>query len=159
MGVEDAWNYFEERFGVSREDLDGYKILKRSGDFWLVSDVDELELEYQTEGVRFLRDTGNFLKPTTYGLQIIEGKISRNLVELDREEFLDLLDGEMVERNLEENADSSEESACSSNPEECCEGYVALVYDGKIFGCGLYKDELVSSRIPKGRGKELRDLL
>ena len=141
MGVEDAWNYFEERFGVSREDLDSYKILKRSGDFWLVSDVDEPELEYQTEGLRFLRDTGNFLKPTTYGLQILEGKISRNLVELDREEFLDLMDGEMVERNLED------------------KGYVALVYDGKVFGCGLYKDELVSSRIPKGRGKELRDLL
>ena len=49
MGVEDAWNYFEERIGVSREDLEGYKILKRSGDFWLVSDVEEPELEYQTQ--------------------------------------------------------------------------------------------------------------
>lgn len=141
MGVEDAWNYFEKRFGVSREDLDSQKIVKKSGDFWLVSDVVEPELEYQTGGVRFLRDTGNFLKPTTYGLQILEGKISRNLVELDREELLKLLDGEMVEREMSD------------------KGYVALVYDGKVLGCGLYKNNLVSSRIPKGRGKELRDLL
>ncbi len=141
MGVEDAWNYFEERIGVSREDLEGYKILKRSGDFWLVSDVEEPELEYQTEGVRFLRDTGNFLKPTTYGLQILEEKISRNIVELDREEFLTLLEGDMIERELES------------------KGYVALVYEGKVFGCGLYKNNLVSSRIPKGRAKELRDLI
>lgn len=139
--VGDAWNYFQERFGVSRDQLDGFEIVKRSGDFWLVSETDEPELEYETEGVRFLRDTGNFLKPTTYGLQILGDEISRNMVELERDELVDLLEGDMLEREMED------------------KGYVALVYQGKVFGCGLYKDGLVSSRIPKGRSKELRDLI
>jgi NOL1/NOP2/fmu family ribosome biogenesis protein len=146
MGVEDAWEYFQERFGVSREAFEKFEIVKRSGDFWLVSESEEKDFEYETSGLRFLRDTGNFLKPTTYGLQMLEEKISRNCVKIDREELLDLLDGEMIQRELEENADSSE-------------GYIALEYQGRIFGCGLYKDGLVSSRIPKGRGKELRDLV
>lgn len=141
ISVEDAWEYFGERFGVSREDLERFEIVKRSGDFWLVSEAEEPDLEYETEGVRFLRDTGNFLKPTTYGLQILGEKISRNRVELVREEFLDLLEGEMVQRELDD------------------KGYVALEYEGRVFGCGLYKDGLVSSRIPKGRGKELRNFL
>ncbi|MFB6241778.1 MAG: hypothetical protein ABEJ36_03170 [Candidatus Nanosalina sp.] len=139
--VGDAWSYFQERFGVSREDLEKFEIVKRSGDFWLLSDFDEPELEYETEGVRFLRDTGNFLKPTTYGLQVLEDKISQNQVEVGREEFLDLLNGDMIQRDLKS------------------KGYVALEFEGKIFGCGLYKDGLVSSRIPKGRGEELKDLL
>jgi NOL1/NOP2/fmu family ribosome biogenesis protein len=141
MGVEDAWEYFGERFGVSGEDLEGFEIVKRSGDFWLVSAAEKPDLEYETEGVRFLRDTGNFLKPTTYGLQILGDRISRNRVEMDREEFLDLLEGEMIQRDLDE------------------KGYVALEHEGRVFGCGLYKDGLVSSRVPKGRGKELRKIL
>jgi len=141
MDVEDAWKFFEKRFGVSRKDLEGHKILKRSGDFWLTSDVDEPELEYKTEGVRFLRDTGNYLKPTTYGLQILGEKISCNTVELEKEELIELLNGDMIERELEE------------------KGYVALVYEEEVIGCGLYKDGLVSSRVPKGRGNELKKFL
>ena len=141
MKVEDAWKFFEERFGVSREDLKDHKILKRSGDFWLTTDVDEQELEYKTEGIRFLRDTGNYLKPTTYGLQILGEKISQSTVELGKKELVELLDGEMIERELGE------------------KGYVALVYEGEVIGCGLYKDGLVSSRVPKGRGNELKEFL
>lgn len=139
--AEEAWNYFEDRFGVSKEDLENHKILKKSGDFWLTSDADEPGLKYETEGVRFLRDTGSYLKPTTYGLQILNDKISRNVVELDEEDLLTLLDGDMIEREMRE------------------KGYVALIYQGEVIGCGLYKDGLVSSRVPKGRGKELRQLL
>lgn len=139
--VEDAWNFFQERFGVSREDLEDHKILKKSGDFWLTSDVDEPELEYKTEGVRFLRDTGNYLKPTTYGLQILGEKISRNTVKLEKKELVELLNGDMIERDLEK------------------KGYVALMYEGEIVGCGLYKDGLVSSRVPKGRGNELKEFI
>jgi NOL1/NOP2/fmu family ribosome biogenesis protein len=146
MEVDQAWEYFKERFGVPREALGKFEIVKRSGDFWLVSEAEEQVFEYETSGVRFLRDTGNFLKPTTYGLQILEDKISRNCVEIDLDELMVLLEGDMIQRDLEEDADSSE-------------GYVALEHQGRIFGCGLYKDGLVSSRIPKGRGKELKDLL
>jgi len=69
-------------------------------------------------------------------------RISKNIVELDKQEFLNLLNREeMVPREMEE------------------KGYVALRFEGQIVGCGYYMNETVSSRIPKGRGKELADIL
>lgn len=140
--VEDAWNYLEERFKVSKKDLESYKIIKKSGDFWITSDVGQPDFEYETFGIRFLRDTGKYLKPTTYGLQLLNRKISSAEVIVSLEELETLLEGDMIERSLDVE-----------------KGYVALVYEGQVVGCGLYKDELVSSRVSRGRGKELRKLL
>lgn len=140
--VQDAWNYLEERFNISKTDLEGYRIIKKSGDFWITSDVEQPDLEYETVGIRFLRDTGKYLKPTTYGLQILGDKISSACVDVSQEELEVLLDGDMIERNLDVE-----------------KGYVALVYKGEVVGCGLYKDELVSSRVSRGRAEELRELL
>jgi len=140
--VRDVWKYLETRFGVTEDDLEGFKIIKVSGDFWLTSDDLETELDIETMGFRFVRVTGRGLKPTTYGLQFLDSSISKNLVELDRPEFLKLLRREeMVPREMEN------------------EGYVALSFEGQIVGCGFYKGEKVSSRIPKGRGKELAGIL
>ncbi|MFB6116824.1 MAG: hypothetical protein ABEK10_04925 [Candidatus Nanosalina sp.] len=142
LAVEDAWNYLEERFKVRKKDLEGFEIVKRSGDFWLVSAGDFPDLEFETEGIRFLRDTGKYLKPTTYGLQILDSKVSSARVEVSAEELEVLLDGDMIEREL-----------------DVGKGYVAIVYDDKVIGCGLYKGELASSRISRGRAEELRNIM
>jgi NOL1/NOP2/fmu family ribosome biogenesis protein len=140
--TQEAWNYIEDRFGVEKNDLEGFNITKVSGDYWLVSDQLETDLEVETYGFRFVRITGRGLKPTTYGLQFLGDRISKNIVELDKQEFLNLLNREeMVPREMEE------------------KGYVALRFEGQIVGCGYYMNETVSSRIPKGRGKELADIL
>lgn len=133
-----AWQYLEDRFGIELED---HELKQVSGDFWLVSGDLETGYEVETYGVRCVRDTGNHLKPTTYALQLLGDRLERNVVEIDREELETLLDREMVARDAEE------------------EGYVALKYDGRVIGCGLYKDEKVSTRIPKSRSKELRQIL
>ena len=65
--------------------------------------------------------------------------INKNKVQVNREEFKKLLNREMIQKKRKES-----------------KGYVAIEYDGRVMGCGLYKDELVSTRIPKGRSKELR---
>lgn len=140
--VQDAWNYLEERFNISKTDLEGYRIIKKSGDFWITSDVEQPDLEYETVGIRFLRDTGKYLKPTTYGLQILGDKISSACVDVSQEELEVLLDGDMIEREP-----------------DIEKGYVAVAYQGEVVGCGLYKDELVSSRVSRGRAEELRKLL
>lgn len=135
--IEDAWNYLEERFGIDRESID-YGIKKVSGDYWIVSSEMETELEVETYGIRFLRTTGRGLKPTTYCLQLLQENLGKNVVEVDREELLDLLNREnMIDRKMEKN------------------GYVAIKYEKRVIGCGFYKGEKVSSRIPKGRSKEL----
>ena len=132
----EASEYFKERFGVDIESIEGLKFVQRSGDYWLRS-TEENELDKQTEGIRSLRDTGKYLKPTTYVLQLFDEKIEKNVVELDREELKELLNGGMIP------------------VEASSKGYVALSFEGKIIGCGLYMDDVVSSRIPRGRAKEL----
>ncbi|MFB6217105.1 MAG: hypothetical protein ABEJ72_09095, partial [Candidatus Aenigmatarchaeota archaeon] len=72
--------------------------------------------------------------------QFLGDRIEKNIVEVDREELVKLLRREeYVDRNLEDS------------------GYVALKFDGRIIGCGFYREGTVSSRIPKGRGKELAE--
>lgn len=141
-GVEKAWNYIRERFGVEKDDLEGFGIKRVAGDYWLISEQVDTKLEVETYGFRFVRITGRGLKPTTYALQFLGGRISKNIVELDKQEFLDLLNREeMIPREMEE------------------KGYVALKFEDQIVGCGYYMNETVSSRIPKGRGKELAGIL
>ena len=140
--VEEVWNYIQERFGIGKDDLRDFKIKKVAGDYWLISEDVETQLEVETYGFRFIRETGRGLKPTTYALQFLDDKISKNVVELDRKEFLQLLRREeMVPREMDS------------------EGYVALKFDGQVVGCGYYMNEKVSSRIPKGRGNELADII
>lgn len=74
-------------------------------------------------------------------MQFLGDRIEKNLVELDRDELLQLLDEEMVERKDFET------------------GYVALKFDGKMMGCGFYKNGKVSSRIPKNRARELKQII
>ncbi|MFQ3275569.1 MAG: NOL1/NOP2/sun family putative RNA methylase [Candidatus Nanohaloarchaea archaeon] len=136
-----AWIYLEERFGVKRADLEDFKIQQISGDYWLHTAGVE-GLEYETRGIRCLRDTGRGLKPTTYILQLLENEIEKNIVEVDKEELIDLLDREeMIDREMDE------------------EGYVALKHQDRIIGCGYYKNEKVSSRVSKGRSKELKKII
>ncbi|MFB6181266.1 MAG: hypothetical protein ABEJ93_05310 [Candidatus Nanohalobium sp.] len=138
----EAWSYLEERFGVERQELEEYQLEKISGDFWLVSRETETELDTETKGIRFLRDKERGLKPTTYALQFLGDSIERNVVEVSQDELLKLARREeMIDRDLEE------------------DGYVALKFQNRIVGCGFYKNDKVSSRIPKGRSKELSRIL
>lgn len=136
----DGLKYLRERFGVELED-NSFKLEKVNGDLWLVSDDMNQDLQAETKGIRGIRCMDIGLKPTTYLLQLIEDKVSRGRVELKRQEFLDLLGGSMIEHEMDK------------------KGYVALCFEKKVYGCGLYKDGLVSSRIPKGRARELRQML
>jgi len=135
---EKAWKYLEDRFGVVREDTD-FSIRKVNGDFWAstYSDINP-DFSFETQGIRFVRDMKIGLKPTTYAIQSLDKLIEKNRVDLSDDELKALLDREMIERKMEE------------------KGYVALFYKDRALGCGFYKDNLISSRIPKGRSKELK---
>ncbi|PSG99386.1 MAG: hypothetical protein BRC29_04670 [Nanohaloarchaea archaeon SW_7_43_1] len=136
-----AWDYLEGRFGVDREES-SLRMEKISGDYWIHTGTGE-SLEYETQGIRCVRDTGRALKPTTYALQLLEDQIEESIVEVDKAELIGLLERrEMIERTLDME-----------------EGYVAIMFGERVIGCGMYKDEKVSSRIPKGRSKELRKII
>jgi NOL1/NOP2/fmu family ribosome biogenesis protein len=129
----DAREYVKERFGAKLEGDFYY-----NGDYWYCREPEE---RYETNGIRAVRDMDIGLKPTTYFLQLIEDKIEENRVDLSREELEALLTGDMIEfSDLEK-------------------GYVALFFEDRCIGCGFYMDELISSRVPEGRGEELLDTL
>lgn len=140
---DEAWEYLRTRFGVDRDALQDMNLVRQSGDFWIVPEAAETlaDMDAETRGFRFLRDQDIGLKPTTYALQFLGGRITRNRVVLTRDELVRVLDGDLIDRD----ADS--------------DGYVALVYADRVIGCGLYHNDTVSSRIPKGRGKELRQAI
>lgn len=121
--------YVEERFGA---ELDGE--FYYNGDYWYCREPEE---RYETNGIRAVRDMDIGLKPTTYFLQLIEDEIEENRVELSREKLEALLTGDMIEYSGLE------------------KGYVALFFEDRCIGCGFYMDELISSRVPEGRGEEL----
>ncbi|MFB6180849.1 MAG: hypothetical protein ABEJ93_03150 [Candidatus Nanohalobium sp.] len=148
--VKEAYNYLEDRFGVRKRELEGLKFREVSGDVWLKSEKDS-GLESETEGVRALRFMDIGVKPTTYFLQLLDSKIGRNVVGLEEDEFMLLLEDEMIERDK----DLIEESRYAVKEK----GYVALEYCGRVIGCGFFMDNLVSSRIPEGRASELRESL
>ncbi len=139
--VEKAYKFFRERFGLDVKQMEGFRLERISGDFWLVSDTEQ-ELETETRGLRALRDTGKYLKPTTYVLQLFDDELEKNVVELEKEELKAILDEE----------DMIEVEASSK-------GYVAIKYEGRVIGCGLYMDGVVSSRVSRGRAGELSSLL
>lgn len=129
------------RFGIEKEELDKFTIFEKSGDYWIKSKQSETDLEFETQGIRFIRKTGIGLKPTTYGLQIIEPYIKKNVFDASKEQFLKLLSREMVDEHTETT------------------GYIAIKFRGRVIGCGLYKSNCISSKIPKGRSKELRKII
>jgi len=141
-------DYLKERFGVNPEG-EFYYI----GDYWYCRQPEE---KYETNGIRAVRDMDIGLKPTTYFLQLIEDEIERNRIDVSREELEALIGGSMIERELDDADCSCGEPAESSSSSKCCgKGYVAVFFEDRCIGCGFYMDELVSSRVPEGRGKEL----
>lgn len=141
LSTDAAWRYLHRRFGVDRDELDRYRLVERSGDYWLVSAATDTGLDVKAQGIRCLRTLDAGFKPTTYALQLLDDHITENRVELSTDAFLTLLDGEEID------------GAATGS------GYVALVYRGEVFGCGWYSDGVVSSRIPKGRARHLSDFL
>ena len=129
----DAREYVKERFGTELEGEFHY-----NGDFWYCREPQE---RYETNGIRAVRDMDIGLKPTTYFLQLIEDKIEENRVDLSIEELEALLTGDMIEYS------------------GLKKGYVALFFEGLCIGCGFYMHELISSRVPEGRGEELLNTL
>lgn len=101
-------------------------------------------MDVETYGIRFIRVQDIGLKPTTYALQILDKHIEKNRVELSRSDFVSLLEGDHV---------------TVWDAEGLTKGYVAIEYMGRVMGCGMYQNSIISSRIPKGRAQELQQFL
>ncbi len=134
----DGRAYLADRFGI--EELPGV-LVERSGDLWLTSRAAaDTDLGAESTGFRCLRVMRTRYKPTTHALQALDDRITENRAVLDRDDLLRLLDGASLDTDLPH-------------------GYVALVYDGRVVGCGEVQGGMLSSRIASGRAEELAAFL
>jgi len=85
-------------------------------------------------GIRLARVYPYSLKPTTFGMQVLGGQATRNLVELSDEQAKLLING----GNL-------------SNDFDADNGFVLLRWRGFVVGVGFYKRPVLKSQIPRFR--------
>jgi len=137
-------NYFAERFGIPASVFDPYLLLEAGKSYWALMRSEGVEeflhlkrVEYL--GVRLLRKTGRFLKPTTYGLQRFGENASKNIIRLSGDQLKGLINDD---EGIEDVFDSGE-------------GYVILAMGDVILGCGLKLDGRLRHCFPKGRAKAL----
>lgn len=137
--------YFATRFGIEPEVFDAFEIFERGKSFWALSreaGQDPLLLLTRLEyaGMRLLRQTGRYPKPTTYGLQRFGHGARRNRVEVSRETLRALLDP----------------PGGIEGPFDGEDGYVILVYREEVLGCGLRVGGRLRHCFPKSRAEVLR---
>ncbi|AFZ44215.1 RNA methylase, NOL1/NOP2/sun family [Halothece sp. PCC 7418] len=126
--------WFSERFGIDPDVFSSFQLWKKGQDkFWLadLSCQPTFEVEIQTLGIPLMRTS---YKPTTCALQRFGSDITRNVVSLD--------DFSAVKRFF-----LGESQAINASVES---GFVHVRYDHYELGCGISKNGLLHSQIPKG---------
>ncbi len=145
---EKVTGYFKERFGIDEKVFSGVEFIETRKAVWMVSpDIvsgENLKLlglkRLNYTGIRLLRKTGpNSYKPTTYGLQLIGQGATRNVIDLTKEELSELLDKGSIALDKED-----------------LKGFIIIRYNGLVLGCGLVKEGVLYSQLPKGRAEALR---
>ncbi|MEW6722210.1 MAG: hypothetical protein AB1324_03035 [Candidatus Micrarchaeota archaeon] len=137
--------YLEERFGLGRELFSGYELyLASKGRVYLGPASVPPNTPIVTLGLMIARVSGS-VKPSTNLLQSFGGRITRNAIELSREQTAAYCEGRDV--TLEE-----------GQGESTSDGFVLLKYLGKPLGCGHRAGNAVRNQLPKAKRLSLRFL-
>ncbi len=137
--------YLEERFGLAPSGFEGYGMyLASKGRVYLGPKRAIDKPRIVTLGLLIAR-VSRSVKPSTNLFQLFGRQISRNRIELDREQALSFAKGEDVR--------VSEGQAAS-----CTDGYVLLGYEGFPLGCGFLQVGAVKNLVPKAKRLELKYL-
>lgn len=135
--------YFVQRFGIPLSVFHDYHLLERRTTYVLLRHISTLEelasLQVQGVGLPVLRKMPRHLKPTSVALQCFGMHAGRNRVELSADAARLLLHGQDLAVDLD------------SAP-----GYVVLVYDGHVLGCGLYTPGRLRSQVPRRQATQWR---
>lgn len=129
--------YWSDRFGVPPNAFAGLRFLIRGKNVWAVADLAGLEdalvsLKVEAAGLPLLRRQKRMWKPTTAALLLLDGRITKNVVDLTQEQLHPFLRGEIL-----------------AGPLVVEPGYVAVHYGEKMLGCGLYGKAGLKSQLPQ----------
>ncbi len=140
---EAVLDFWQDRFGVSRETFDGYTLWEKgSGKVWLFrGDLPSPVTDVEALGMLFVRTRQEHWKPTTEAVQRFGRHATRNVVVLDDAAAARFAAGEDREHDWDGDW-----------------GYVITAHevagDVEPIGVGLYVHGELRSRIPKGRRLE-----
>jgi len=136
--------YFFDRFGVPPDVFNGYTFFESSRSVWFCSAtfnptlLEMKKIEYP--GIRLLRKINQYTyKPTTYALQLIGQRATKNIIRLKREQVMELL--------------RRGELQVSTGTLQ--DGYVIVAYREDIIGCALYRQGLLKAQLPRGRAEAM----
>jgi hypothetical protein len=112
-----------------------YRLLERRNIYVLVHDSPHLEalasLQVHSLGLPVLRKMRHALKPTTVALQRFGHQATQHTFELSLAQMMQLMQEHELFLHL-----------------EWSPGYIMLLYEGHILGCGLYTPGRLRSQIP-----------
>jgi len=128
-----------ERFGIPREVFDRLGVVEDQETVFVgTREVMEFDaVRPMRRGIRLARIYPYSVKPTTFGMQVLGGQATRNVVDLTDEQAKLLINGGSINTEVE-----------ASN------GFVLLGWRGLVVGVGFYKRPVLKSQIPRYRPVE-----
>jgi NOL1/NOP2/fmu family ribosome biogenesis protein len=135
-------DFYAQQFGIPESFLDGLLIETNKEEVWgatgsLLPGI----YSARAVGLRICRNFHGGFKPTSVFLAALGPLVSRSRIDVELDDLRSLLMGQRI-------AYSGSEA-----------GYVALVYQGDILGCGRCHDGKLHALIPTGRRRELLEIL
>jgi NOL1/NOP2/fmu family ribosome biogenesis protein len=138
----DACAYFAERFGVPPETLQRFQFSLRKDELWATTIGKRPDLRtIRPPGLRALRLSAGGYKPTSTFLRILGPAIRRHRIEVALSDLRPLLLGRGLPRPDIEG------------------GYVALVYEGIVIGCGQASRGELRCLLPTAQRQALLEIL
>ena len=139
MDREQIFSYFEERFGLDRSLFKGLELFERSKGRIFAVNKDSAGFLDKVKPISFGLLFGRknaAIKPTSVIIQIFGRHATKNVLELDKKQTKDYIEGfDLVIEN-------------SGN---CNEGYVILKYKNFSLGVGLLKNNKLKNMLQKGK--------
>ena len=128
--------FLRDRFAIPRSAFANHHLFRHGPTVWLLSKDDRLvsltSLQVESVGLPLLRWRKTHLKPTTAALQLFGAQADKNIVSLAREQLRELVEKKEIKGQF------------GISP-----GYVIIVTENIIIGCGLYLPGRLISQFPR----------
>ncbi len=128
-----------ERFGIPEVTFDRFDVIEEQETVFVgTPEVMKFDaVRPMRRGIRLARVYPYSLKPTTFGMQVLGGQATRNVVDVNDEQAKLLINGGTLSAEIE--ADN---------------GFVLIRWRGLVAGVGFYKRPVLKSQIPRFRPVE-----
>ena len=139
---QEIYKYLNDRFGLSKVLFSSYSwYTGNSSNIYLGPKKVQNKLNISSSGIVALRKSKTY-KPTTNFLQLFGPHISKSIFNISLKETINFCQGKDIIPN-------------SSDYAHLIPGFVAVVYETKVLGCGHWNGENLSCLIPKSRRTHL----